>query len=82
MKHNGKTAAVALKSARCPYCGQKTTVDLPSNYAPVYEYCDACGKKFIAERLRQGFHVIPRENAPCYSDPDCRELEMAGYDEE
>ena len=66
----------------CPYCGDRTSVELPADYRPVYAYCDGCGKKFIAERLAEGFHVLTIEEAPCCSDPDCRDIEMGGYDEE
>lgn len=77
-----QTETIDLETAGCPYCGRQTTVDLPGDYAPVYIHCDVCGKKFIAERLAEGFQVLTREDAPCYSDPDCRELELGGYDEE
>lgn len=82
MRNNAQTISVVLESAPCPYCGQETGVDLPEDYRPVYRYCEVCGKKFIAERLQEGFQVLARENAPCYSDPDCRDLELGGYDEE
>ena len=81
MRHNA-AHAIAPETGRCPYCGRQTTVDLPGDYAPVYVNCDACGRRFIAQRLQEGFQVLTREDAPCYSDPDCRELEMGGYDEE
>ena len=82
MRNHAQTEPVALETAPCPYCGRQTTIDLPDNYAPVYTDCDVCATKFITQRLRKGFQVLTLENAPCYSDPDCRELEMGGYDEE
>ncbi|BBO85178.1 hypothetical protein [Desulfosarcina ovata] len=66
----------------CPYCGQQTVLSLPDNYAPVYVYCSICGKKFIAERLEKGVQLMTLESAPCFSDPDCRDIEMGGGDEE
>ncbi len=72
----------SAESARCPYCMDLTSFELPANYRPIYTYCDCCGKKFIAERLAEGFQVLTIEAAPCCSDPDCREIEMGGYDEE
>ena len=71
-----------IETASCPYCGAKTSLELPGNYKPVFVYCDGCGTKFIAERLQEGFQVIRVENAPCFSNPDCRELEMGAGDEE
>lgn len=68
--------------AQCPYCKRETTVELPPDYAPVYSHCTACGKKFIAERLAEGFQVLKIEKAPCASDPECRETEMSSCQEE
>lgn len=70
------------KTALCPYCGKETRLDLPGDYRPVYAYCGLCGKKFIAERLAEGFQVLTIEGAPCFSDPECRAIEMGGGDEE
>lgn len=63
--------------ARCPYCREETVVQLPPNYAPVYVHCTVCGRRFIAERIENGLDVLRLENAPCSSDPDCREIEMS-----
>jgi len=70
------------KIARCPYCSERTSITVPADYEPVYAYCSDCGKKFILERLSEGFQVLKREGAPCSSDPDCREIEIGGGDEE
>jgi hypothetical protein len=82
MNHSIIVSTSSEETTPCPYCNVHTSVDLPGNYKPVYAYCDACGKKFIVERLAEGFHAMTLEAAPCCSDPDCREIEMAGYDEE
>lgn len=66
----------------CPYCKKEMRVDLPGNYAPEYRLCPRCDKKFIVERLARGFQVMTVEEAPCCSDPDCREIEMGGSDEQ
>ena len=66
----------------CPYCTRETLFELPENYAPVFEDCRQCGKKFIVERLKEGFSVFTLENAPRCSDPDCRAIEMGGSDEQ
>ena len=70
------------ETARCPYCREETAVQLPPNYAPVYVHCTACGRKFIAERIKNGLDVFRLENAPCSSDPDCRDIEMSQGQEE
>ena len=70
------------ETARCPYCCADTSLELPSNYRPVFAVCDVCASKFIAERLAKGFQVMTVEEAPCSSNPDCREIEIGGYDEE
>lgn len=82
MDHRIIAKSASVENARCPYCGKPTTVDLPCDYEPVYAYCNACRKKFIAERLMEGFLVMTLEEAPCCSDPDCREVELGGYAEE
>ena len=66
----------------CPYCNQETLFNFPEDYAPVFRECARCGKTFIVERLKKGFSVFTRENAPRCSDPDCRAIEMGGSDEQ
>lgn len=66
----------------CPYCQATIPLEPAADYAPVYNDCPACGKRFIVERLREGFSVIRREGAPCMSDPECRICEMSQGDEE
>lgn len=82
--HERHTATLARleQIARCPYCREKTVIQLPPNYAPVYVNCMACGRRFIAERIKDGLDVLRLENAPCSSDPDCREIEMNQGQEE
>jgi len=70
------------QTAPCPYCCGQTLVNLPADYEPVYANCGVCGKKFIVERLSEGFQVLCPSDGRCFSDPDCRELEMGGSDEE
>ena len=82
MIHSITHLSSSTETTPCPYCSQRTSVELPATYRPVYAYCGACGKKFIAERLAKGFHTLTLEAAPCFSDPDCRELEMSGTAEE
>lgn len=71
-----------VKNVSCPYCGKGTPIDVPEDYAPIYSRCKSCGKKFIVERLAEGMQVLTIEEAPCCSDPDCREIEMGSSDEQ
>lgn len=73
---------ITIEKTNCPYCQNRTPVELPENYEPVYAHCDVCSKKFIVERLAEGFEALTLENAPCCSDPDCRDLELGGSDEQ
>ncbi len=82
MTNAAEIAQSSLETTRCPCCGRKTAVALPADYAPVYRYCDVCGEKFILERLAEGFQVMTLKDAPCCSDPDCREIEIGGGEEE
>lgn len=72
----------SVEKSNCPYCSVETTVNLPEDYRPVFVICEKCEKKFIAERTADGFKVFTREDAPRCSDPDCREIELGGGDEE
>jgi hypothetical protein len=82
MNQTASTATHSHETARCPYCHAETAVELPANYKPVFVSCGLCTKKFIAERRAQGFTVMTVEEAPCFSNPDCREIEMGAGDEE
>jgi hypothetical protein len=82
MRNSAVATKVSSTDVQCPYCRQVTSIELPENYAPVYEYCTSCRAKFIVERLAIGFQVLTLEEAPCYSDPDCREIEMGASDEQ
>jgi hypothetical protein len=77
---NGSQAS--LINVKCPYCNAGTSINEPGDYAPYYIYCRNCGQKFIIERLAKGIDIIKTEDAPCCSDPDCREIEMSSGDEE
>ena len=82
MRNSAVATEVSSRDVQCPYCRQATSIELPENYAPVYEYCESCSAKFIVERLAIGFQVLKPEEAPCCSDPDCREIEMGSSDEQ
>jgi|GEM_PF-425988 len=72
----------AESTHRCPYCGAFVTLKPAVDYAPVYNRCDVCSKRFIVERIRNGITVMRIEGAPCMSDPECRITEMSQGDEE
>jgi hypothetical protein len=72
----------SMVKTNCPYCRSETDIELPDNYAPTYVTCNNCSKKFIVERLANGFQTFSLEAAPRESDPDCRTLEMCNCDEQ
>ena len=82
MNMTNEAVQTSVETVSCPYCQKDTRVEMPENYAPAYSICEACEKKFIVERLADGFQVLTREAAPCSSDPDCREIEMGSSDEQ
>jgi hypothetical protein len=82
MENQVDASSGSQEMANCPYCHAQTGVNLPVNFAPVFVYCDVCNAKFIAVRHAGSFKVMTEEDAPCYSNPDCIELEMGGCDEE
>ncbi len=72
----------SVETSPCPYCDGETSVKLPGDYEPVYAFCGHCGKKFIVERMAEGFRALTREDAPCSSNPEWRAIEMGAGDEE
>ena len=60
----------------CPYCNASCEHPVPKDYSPMYHTCHACGKRFIVERTASGYDVFRENEAPCCSDPECRELEL------
>lgn len=82
MNKQNNMAQAALLTVACPYCNEEASIQEPENYAPVYAYCAKCDHKFIVERLSDGVQLFTIEDAPCSSDPNCREIEMGGGDEE
>jgi len=82
MQHQIDTNSVSEELANCPHCHAQTAIRLPDDFSPVFVYCDVCKSKFIAVRHAGSFNVMTEEDAPCYSNPDCIELEMGGSDEE
>lgn len=71
-----------VQTVTCPYCRKFTQIQPASDYAPKYVRCSICNKRFIVERVQRGIQLLTLEEAPCFSDPDCRELELAQGDEE
>jgi len=61
---------------RCPYCSQEQVVTTAGDYRPFYVNCAQCSRRFIAEPAQSGVLIYRDGEAPCCSDPDCRETEM------
>ncbi len=74
--------APPVEKTDCPYCGYRASIALPADYAPVFVRCGECRKRFIIERMAEGFKVWTAESAPCCSNPECREIEMGSSDEQ
>lgn len=65
----------------CPYCKEGLDVEQHENYSPVFHTCLKCNKRFIVERSLKGFDVFTEQDAPCCSNPECREIEMGAGDD-
>ena len=63
-------------TVQCPYCQAPCEMAEPDDFAPRYETCGGCGRRFVAEPVATGVNVYREGDAPCCSDPDCRALEM------
>lgn len=66
----------------CPYCGKSAALNLSATFEPVFQTCPDCDRRFIVERGAEGVRVMREKDAPCLSNPDCREVEMSGSCEE
>lgn len=82
MSKANKVSQASQIKVKCPYCNANTSINEPVDYAPFYATCRKCSQKFIVERCAKGIDIMKTEGAPCCSDPDCRELEMASSDEQ
>lgn len=61
----------------CPYCNKPTAVEWPDDFAGRYAKCYHCDEKFIYERSGNGCKTWTLSEAPCCSDPECKETEMS-----
>lgn len=66
----------------CAYCFESCVVEQPEDFEGRYEECPSCGKRFIYERSSDGMRTWTLADAPCCSDPNCRETELSQGDEE
>ena len=64
-------------TVNCPCCQAVVNIDQTDDYAPQFHHCSSCGKKFIAERRAEGVAVMRVKDAPCMSNPECREVETS-----
>lgn len=69
-------------SVHCPYCSFKQDISDNGDYRPFYVHCDQCAERFIAEPVRSGVVVYRDGEAPCCSDPECREIELGDSGQE
>lgn len=82
LNRNALEASQITVEIRCPYCLMYTSAEPASNYEPIYVRCALCSKKFILERIIDGYQAFRLEDAPVSSDPDRREIEMGMGQEE
>lgn len=61
----------------CPCCQAAASIDQADDFAPQFHICPSCGKRFIAERRAEGVAVMRVKDAPCMSNPECREVETS-----
>lgn len=69
-------------TVNCPYCQQSVTVTQGTDYAPQFHACPGCEKRFIVERGAKKIQVMKEKDAPCMSNPECREIETSATCEE
>lgn len=68
---------MSTMNVTCPSCQAETAINQADDYAPQFHVCPLCSKKFIAERRAEGVAVMRVKDAPCMSNPDCREIETS-----
>ena len=66
----------------CPYCQEPARIEQTDSYAPEFHTCRACARRFITERRAEGVAVMKEKEAPCLSNPECREIETSATCEE
>ena len=66
----------------CPYCGRHMSIGNDGLYTPKYHHCERCGKQFIYEPLKFSVATYKLGEADNFTDPELREIEACGYDEQ
>jgi sarcosine oxidase delta subunit len=61
----------------CPYCAELNDIELPETFAPIFVTGHACHRYFIAERRTNDVAVMTENEAPCMSNPECREVKTS-----
>lgn len=67
---------------QCPYCLELSRIIPAEDYRPIFVDCTICGKRFIAQRTREGIEALKIESASVLENPDRREIELSQGDEE
>lgn len=66
----------------CPHCGKTSRMERPADFDGRYADCPGCGERLVYQRSSEGVQSWTVADAPCCSDPDCRETEMSFGDED
>lgn len=66
----------------CPHCRSDVDVLFDGTYKPRFKICNACWKRFVYEKTRDGMAVIKASEAENCSNPEYRESELGAGDEE
>ncbi len=69
-------------SVNCPHCASEIHVVFDGSFAPKYKICDVCWKRFVFEKTRDGITTYKAGEIRGYSDPEYRETELSGGEEE
>jgi transposase-like protein len=66
----------------CPYCGQTIKVLHDGSFASRYHDCQSCQQRFVYEPLASRVQSYKLEEARGWIDPDTREIDASGHDEQ
>lgn len=69
-------------AVNCPHCSSSNEVAFDGTFKPKFKICNACWKRFVYEKTRDGMEVHKASEAENCSNPEYRETEMSAGDEE